>query len=971
MGRPVSSDPDSTGVGVTRWWKCDLQVASPGARDFQRPADGPWDLDTPDGRTAAADRYMAAAVARGVEVIGLADHNSADWLPVMAEAGRRAGIFVFPGLELTTGSGADGAHLILLGDKDKTKEDFDTILAGPCGFGGDHPAFQPNGNPAAAPRTLPQILDALPDDYLAIAPHAFNDNGIASENTIEGDLRWKALHHHRLGAIDVGDASTIENPASFRARFVRRELNDFPCLPNLAFVSTSDSYSLDGIGSRTTWIRMATPSLEALRQAFLDHEARIVCDWDARYYGTNLTPNDISHGWVESVSVSGLSTAEAELNVRFDPRLNVLIGGRGAGKSTVVAALRCLYGDLAGLPPQTGVEARKLTADVFGEARVSGQHHLPHSGDVQRTHWTPSGGPSTDRADGTATRTSFKVRVVNQKELFERAANTADDPHMTSRNLLQLVDDALGAAGAGPGSASDFRAALDEAQTAWAAAARRYQAEVDAVADQDLVADRVEELRGQVSAFDDETRRARREQNDQRLAEGTWLDALQTSLAADTAAVGDTVRASLASTESPLPEAQAPADPDANDLAIALAAIRASLHDDLSSRLAAAETELATWRNQRAASAWQGRHQNAVIDTAAYTAELAALGLDPNAYEQVRAQLAEQQSLYSSLSARAAHLPRLRAAVDDAWAGIDALLANRREERTQLLVDVAERSRILRFALQPAADETAWTQRVRELLNLRADGFLDEVPALARWLWTETEGEEREARLQMWRDACVSGSLEALTAAARLRSSWASRLSQLDPLVRARVAAEIPEDTVNMRFLREGGDANREQDWQPLTAGSPGQRSAAMLSFVLHYGTEPLVLDQPEDDLDTEWITQLVVRQLRTSRWTRQLIVVTHNANIPVNADAERTIVLENARRGIAIRTSPPEGVESNPHEHCGPLEDARVRADIQQIMEGGIDAFVRRERRYNNELNTYRAALQRARTTPPRPGAT
>jgi ATPase subunit of ABC transporter with duplicated ATPase domains len=130
-----------------------------------------------------------------------------------------------------------------------------------------------------------------------------------------------------------------------------------------------------------------------------------------------------------------------------------------------------------------------------------------------------------------------------------------------------------------------------------------------------------------------------------------------------------------------------------------------------------------------------------------------------------------------------------------------------------------------------------------------------------------------------------------------------------------------------------------------------------MLSFVMHHGREPLVLDQPEDDLDTEWITQLVVKQLRSSRWTRQLIVVTHNANIPVNADAERVIVLENHDGAIRVReTRDPSGGRV---AHIGALEQPPVRRDIQQIMEGGVAAFVRREKRYNNELNTYRAALK------------
>lgn len=245
------------------------------------------------------------------------------------------------------------------------------------------------------------------------------------------------------------------------------------------------------------------------------------------------------------------------------------------------------------------------------------------------------------------------------------------------------------------------------------------------------------------------------------------------------------------------------------------------------------------------------------------------------------------------------------------------------------------------------------------MLNLRADGFLGDVPELGEWLWGDVSDEETDRRQQLWREACVTGDFEALGAAIQLRSQWQQRLSGLDDVLRTRLGAEVADDTVAMEFLREGGDPGVDADWKPLTAGSPGQRSAAMLSFVLHHGVEPLVLDQPEDDLDTEWITQLVVRQLRTSRWTRQIVVVTHNANIPVNADAERVIVMENDAGGIKVRTTSPSSAEGGIVEHAGALEEPHVRADIQQILEGGVEAFVRRERRYNNELNTYRAAMR------------
>jgi hypothetical protein len=127
-----------------------------------------------------------------------------------------------------------------------------------------------------------------------------------------------------------------------------------------------------------------------------------------------------------------------------------------------------------------------------------------------------------------------------------------------------------------------------------------------------------------------------------------------------------------------------------------------------------------------------------------------------------------------------------------------------------------------------------------------------------------------------------------------------------------------------------------------------------MLSFVLNYGTEPLVLDQPEEDLDTALITSLIVPEIRKSRWNRQ---VTHNANIPVNGDAEQVIVMDNDGTSIRIRNSPDKDDATRRVVHAGPIEIDPVREDIQEILEGGKDAFRARERRYNNDLSTYREA--------------
>ena len=120
---------------------------------------------------------------------------------------------------------------------------------------------------------------------------------------------------------------------------------------------------------------------------------------------------------------------------------------------------------------------------------------------------------------------------------------------------------------------------------------------------------------------------------------------------------------------------------------------------------------------------------------------------------------------------------------------------------------------------------------------------------------------------------------------------------------------------------------------QPISAGSPGQKTAALLAFLLSYGREPLVLDQPEDDLDNRLIHELIVKQIREEKQKRQIIVVTHNPNIVVNGDAELVVALA-AKNGRTQK------------ECVGSLQERKVRETICTIMEGGLEAFKERYHR-------------------------
>lgn len=116
---------------------------------------------------------------------------------------------------------------------------------------------------------------------------------------------------------------------------------------------------------------------------------------------------------------------------------------------------------------------------------------------------------------------------------------------------------------------------------------------------------------------------------------------------------------------------------------------------------------------------------------------------------------------------------------------------------------------------------------------------------------------------------------------------------------------------------------------------SDGQRNTAALALILAQGGSPLVIDQPEDEMDSNFIYRDLVPLLREIKHHRQLIFATHNANLPVNGDAELVYALE-AREG-----------HGRPLAQGG-LDRGEVTEAVLEIMEGSDEAFRRRSEKYH-----------------------
>lgn len=124
---------------------------------------------------------------------------------------------------------------------------------------------------------------------------------------------------------------------------------------------------------------------------------------------------------------------------------------------------------------------------------------------------------------------------------------------------------------------------------------------------------------------------------------------------------------------------------------------------------------------------------------------------------------------------------------------------------------------------------------------------------------------------------------------------------------------------------------------KPVEDLSEGQRATALLPLILRSSPCPLIVDQPEDDLDNSFIFQVLVKNILKLKIERQLVFVTHNANIPVLGDTEAIVVMQMDR---PTKAAPPR---------TGSLEERKE--DILDLLEGGKEAFEYREKRYGSLL--------------------
>ena len=165
-----------------------------------------------------------------------------------------------------------------------------------------------------------------------------------------------------------------------------------------------------------------------------------------------------------------------------------------------------------------------------------------------------------------------------------------------------------------------------------------------------------------------------------------------------------------------------------------------------------------------------------------------------------------------------------------------------------------------------------------------------------------------------------------------------------------------PKDVAEWLFSVDHLDVTHaiRYEGKDLRLLSPGTKGIVLLILYLavdRFDNRPLIVDQPDENLDNQSTYEILRKYFREAKQRRQIIIITHNPNLVINTDAEQVIVAESALRNNGLPTINYTYGSLECVEGDGPLKGS-IREAVCRIMEGGRDAFKMREKRYGQVLN-------------------
>ena len=848
-----------------------------------------------------AEAIIARAEDMDISVLAITDHNDVGEIAAFRKAADGKGITIFPGFEL---SASEGVHVLCIYPPDTGEENLERFL-GEFGIRDPGPSSNLSGD------NFGEILVKVRQQGgVSIAAHVTNEKGLLT--TLAGQACIKAWRDPNLMAIQI-PGPVKDLPRNFRQIVENKDekyRRSHPAGEQLAVavINAKDVVRPGDLDSEaaTCWIKMSDVSIEGLRQAFLDPGSRI---------RLNSDPPPEDHAELVSLAWKGgfLDGMEAPLN----PNLNVLVGGRGAGKSTIVESLRYVLD----LDP-VGEDARKAHRGIVdrvlrGGTKISLRVRICRPTPVEYSIERTVPNPPVVRDESGQVSNRRPIEILSRIEVYGQ--HEISELTRSPENLTRLLDRFVERDPSLARRKADIRRDLKKTRRS----ILDIQAELDGIEERLAALPGLEEtlMRFQEAGLEEKLRERSLFVREERIFHSVsdrmrpfreCLESLRQEIPIDRAFLSPESLKDLPSSV---------LLSEINEILRHLSDELANSMSEMAKSLDAVEKEVAAVRSH-----WDERRKDVQAKYEEILRELEKSAVDAEEFIRLRGEIESLRPLRERkeilLQGKEEHEKRRRDLRVE-WEEAKAEEFRRLEHASRKV------GRDLRDRVQVEVSSAGNREPLFGLLRDEIGGRLSEtIAALDRM---------ENLSLPDFVDRCREGA-HAVRKAYGIPESQARRIVDAAPDTLMRIEElELPSTTsIRLNTAPPGAPAS----WQALEELSTGQKATAVLLLLLLESDAPLVVDQPEDDLDNRFITEGVVPKMREEKRRRQFVFSTHNANIPVLGDAELIL-------GLTARGEAGEGRASIMPKHVGSIDAGPVRDLVEDILEGGKNAFETRRLKY------------------------
>lgn len=852
------------------------------------------------------DAIVETAAREGLSIIAITDHNEINNIERAIQASKGASVFVIPGIELSTPQG----HLLCY------LPTIDTLFR-------LHGQLDIADRGKDTSRCKNSLLDCL--NFLkalggfGILAHVDIVSGFETDNPGGSPHKADVLYHPTLLGIELKHASSPisyadGDPDAERVRMGRERIMrlDLGSKQFLARVLNSDAHGLDALGrnaanqKRVTRYKMDSPSFDGLRVALEDADARVRIE--------EHIPQTIPRVLGARMDGGFLS----EQVIHFSPNLNCIIGGRGTGKSTVFEAVRCIAGD--------GSDSKVIDSEVwpdelhlFWQDQAGQQHSLLRRKDCSLENVDdPDFGPPM-----------FDVDCFGQGEAARISHEAQTDPLALLRYLDKFVD--LSKATAEEETAREqllsFQTEIEKAE-AKVALIPQYN-RLLATTRQQLTAlqkPRVRELiELQRQLATEQELRSQITEKLQEAKKGVASGSPKSTLE-DIRKLADPAHLTVGGVEF-----QAIVE-GAKTFEATIGTAETQLKTGLKAFEMIVSVQIASWKAKESEAQKK-------VDEKRHELEALKVPFDMSYITKLTKDEASHQQSVKNLNTWKPHLADLRTkrgtVLKGRWEARDRVATSResfarRATRTlrEALTDLQVSLKYHRNAYSPdGASLIIQAMGWRTNQQPRAARLVEEmtIPVLLQAI--QRNDIQSFLDIKTPEDVGVFDREEVISIIEKLSApaiKFALERATLHDLPRLKVSRMMPDG--------KGGTRPMIRDFAKL---SLGQQQSVLLALLLSSDSKrPLIIDQPEDNLDGEFIYSTLVPVLRRAKERRQVIIVTHNPNVAVLGDAELIIVMKamSDHGNIVAR---------------GSIDHTATRDAACAILEGAREAFLRRAKIY------------------------